>query len=78
LLATKRRCQRKIVSGVTTRCLRSIIGKTRTSAANTARSAQSQRGFGIGSAQHRDFVAQHQKFDILRRRRATQQHQQIQ
>jgi hypothetical protein len=32
----------------------------------------------IGSAQHRDFVAQHQEFNMLRRRRATEQQQQIQ
>jgi hypothetical protein len=46
-VATKRRCQRRIVPGVTKRCLRSIVGKARTSAANTARSAQSKRGFGL-------------------------------
>jgi hypothetical protein len=32
----------------------------------------------VGSAQHGDFVAQHQKLDVLGRRRATEQHQQIQ
>jgi hypothetical protein len=46
-LATKRRCQRRIVPGVTNRCPHSICGNLRTSAANTARSAQSRRGFGF-------------------------------
>jgi hypothetical protein len=46
-LATRRRCQRKIVPGVTNRCPHSIVGRARTSAAKTARSAQSRRGFGL-------------------------------
>ena len=46
-VVTKRRCQRRIVPGVTKRCFRSIVGNARTSAANTARSAQSKRGFGL-------------------------------
>jgi hypothetical protein len=37
----------QIVLGVTNRCTRSIFGMARTSAANTARSAQSRRGFGL-------------------------------
>jgi hypothetical protein len=37
-----------------------------------------QTGLWISSAQHGDFMPQHQKFDVLRRRRATQQHSQIQ
>jgi hypothetical protein len=45
--ATRRRCQRRIVPGVTKRCPRSIVGSLRTSAANTARSAQSRRGVGL-------------------------------
>ena len=67
VLVIRRRCQRRIVPGVTTRCRRSICGNLRTSAANTARSAQSSRGVGWGSAQHGDFVAQHQEFEILGR-----------
>jgi hypothetical protein len=50
---------------VPTRCLRSIGGNLRTSAAKTARSAQSRR-CRVGSAQHGEFVTQHQEFDILR------------
>jgi hypothetical protein len=46
-LVTRRRCQRRIVPGVTNRCTRSIGGRARTSAANTARSAQSIRGWGL-------------------------------
>lgn len=45
-LAIRRRCQRRIAPGVTKRCRRSIVGRARTSAAKTARSAQSRRGFG--------------------------------
>jgi hypothetical protein len=41
-----RRCQRRIVFGVTRRWQRSVRGDRRTSAANTARSAQSVRGRG--------------------------------
>jgi hypothetical protein len=43
-LATRRRCQRGIVPGVTKRCPRSICGNLETSAARIARSAQSRRG----------------------------------
>jgi hypothetical protein len=32
----------------------------------------------IGSAQHGNFVAQHQQLDVLGHRRATKQHQQVQ
>jgi hypothetical protein len=46
-LAIRRRCQRRIVPGVTKRCPRSILGRAQTSAANTARFAQSGRGFGL-------------------------------
>lgn len=35
------------VPGVTTRCVRSVLGNSRTSPATTARSAQSRRGFGL-------------------------------
>jgi hypothetical protein len=37
-----------------------------------------QTGLRIGSAQHGDFMPQHEKFDVLGRRRAPKQHQQIQ
>ncbi|MGH3798218.1 MAG: hypothetical protein ACRDR6_16930 [Pseudonocardiaceae bacterium] len=37
-----------------------------------------QAGLGVGSAQHGDFVTQHQEFDVLGRRRAGEQHQQVQ
>src|SRR4051794_40007802 len=43
----RRRCQRRIVAGVTRRWLRSARGNRRISAANTARSAQSRRGRGL-------------------------------
>src|SRR3712207_4244446 len=76
-LATRRRCQRRIVTGVTRRCPRSICGSLRTSAANTARSAQPRRGFWVGSAQYGDFVTQHEKLDVLGRRRAGEQQQQV-
>jgi hypothetical protein len=32
----------------------------------------------VGSAQHGDFMPQHQKLDVLRRRRAAEQQQQVQ
>jgi hypothetical protein len=32
----------------------------------------------VGSAQHGDFVAQHQEFDVLGRRRAAEQQQEVQ
>ena len=41
---TRRRCQRRTVPGVTSRCIRSRAGRSRISAARTARSAQSSRG----------------------------------
>ncbi len=44
--ATRRRCQRRTVPGVTSRCVRSRGGRSRISAARTARSAQSNRGRG--------------------------------
>jgi hypothetical protein len=46
LRMTKRRCQRRTVPGVTSRCARTCAGKSRISAARTARSAQSSRGRG--------------------------------
>jgi hypothetical protein len=46
-LPTRRRCQRRIVPGVTKRCPRSLGDNLWTSAANTARSAQSKRGVGL-------------------------------
>jgi hypothetical protein len=36
-----------------------------------------QAGLRGGSAQHGDFVTQHQELDVLRRRRAGEQHQQV-
>ena len=44
---TRRRCQRRTVPGVTSRCARSLAGRSRISAAITARSAQSSFGFGF-------------------------------
>jgi hypothetical protein len=46
LLRTRRRCQRRILSGVTRRWPRSARGSRRTRAAKIARSAQSRRGLG--------------------------------
>jgi hypothetical protein len=45
--ATRRRCQRRTVDGVTSRWPRSPRGRCRTSAASTARSAQHGRGLGL-------------------------------
>ncbi len=45
--ATSRRCQRSSVPGVTIRCPRSALGRTRASAASTARSGQVIFGFGF-------------------------------
>ncbi len=42
----RRRCHRRTVPGVTSRCVRSAVGRSRMSAARTARSAQSYRGLG--------------------------------
>jgi hypothetical protein len=46
LFLTRRRCHRKTVPGVTSRCARRLPGRCRISAASTARSAQSSRGRG--------------------------------
>ena len=42
-----RRCQRSSVPGVTIRRARSAFGRTRASAASTARSVQDRRGLGF-------------------------------
>ena len=47
VLGTHRRCHLRIVSGVTRRWQRTAGGSRRTSAANTARSAQSRRSRGL-------------------------------
>jgi hypothetical protein len=47
LRAVRRRCQRRTVPGVTSRCARSLAGRSRISVARTARSAQSSRGRGF-------------------------------
>ena len=60
LRGAKRRCQRRTVPGVTSRCTRSLPGRSRISAAITARSAQSKRGRGWVPAQHGDLMPQHQ------------------
>ncbi len=44
---TRRRCHRRTVPGVTSRCARSVLGNCRISAVSTARSAQSSRGRGL-------------------------------
>jgi len=44
---TRRRRHRTTVPGLTSRCARSVPGKSRISAAMTARSAQSSRGLGL-------------------------------
>jgi len=44
----RRRCQRRMVPGVTSRCARRLAGRSRISVARTARSAQSSRGRGSG------------------------------
>jgi site-specific DNA recombinase len=46
-VVTSRRCHRNTVAGVIRRWPRSAAGRRRISAANTARSAQSRRGFGL-------------------------------
>ncbi|HLX50094.1 MAG TPA: hypothetical protein VKS82_17340, partial [Streptosporangiaceae bacterium] len=45
--AAIRRCQRSSVPGVTIRHARSAFGRTRASAASTARSLQDRCGFGV-------------------------------
>ena len=45
--ATRRRCQRRMVPGVSSRCAYSVLGRWRISAASTARSAQSTGGLGL-------------------------------
>lgn len=47
LAAASRRCQPNTVLGVTSRCVRSSLGISPISAANSARSAQSSRGLGF-------------------------------
>src|SRR5437868_137555 len=44
LRVTRRRCQRRTVPGVTSRCARSLAGRSRISAARIERSAHSRRG----------------------------------
>ena len=46
-VVTRRRCRRRTVPGVTSRCIRSFAGRSRMSAARIARSAQSSRGRGL-------------------------------
>jgi hypothetical protein len=77
-LATRRRCQRRIVPGVTTRCPRSICGNLPTSAARIARSAPVHPRPRIRSPQDGNFVAQQQELDVLGRRRTAEQQQQVQ
>ena len=60
LRVTRRRCQRRTVPGVTSRCARSLAGRSRTSAARTLRGRPSREpGPGTGMAQHGDLVPQH-------------------
>jgi hypothetical protein len=47
LRATRRWCQRNTVPGVTSRCARTSLGNSLTSAANTVRAGHSSRGFGF-------------------------------
>jgi len=59
--AIRRRCHRRTVPGLTSRCTRSVAGRSRMSAARTARSAQPGPGPGIGAAQHGHLVPQHEQ-----------------
>jgi hypothetical protein len=59
--------------GVTRRCPRSTAGRCRMSAASSARSAQSRRGLGVGSAEYGGLVAQDEELDFLGRRCAGEQ-----
>jgi hypothetical protein len=70
-LATRRRCQRRIVPGVIKRCPRSILGRAGP-ARRTLLDPPSPAELRVGSAQHSDFVTQHQEFDVLGRRRAAE------
>jgi len=49
---------------VTSRCIRSFEGRSRISAASTARSAQSSPGPRMGPAEHGDLV-QHEQLSVL-------------
>ena len=71
--AAMRRCQRSNVPGVTIRHVRSAFGKTRASAASTARSVQDKCGLGIRPVQHRDLVPQHEYLRVPGRGRPRQQ-----
>ncbi len=75
-LATKRRCQRRIVPGVTKRCFRSIVARPEP-ARRTPLDPPSPSEASKWLCAARDFVAQHQELDILRRRRATEHQQQV-
>jgi hypothetical protein len=72
--AIRRRCQRRTVPGVISRCLRNRAGRTRISAARTARSGQSSGG-RPGAAQYRNLVPQDEQFGHLGRCRAAEQDQ---
>ena len=73
LPVTSRRCHRRTVPGVTSRCALSFRGRSRISAARIARSAQSSLGRGMGAAQHGDLVPKHEQLGVLGGRRAAEQ-----
>jgi hypothetical protein len=59
-LATKRRCQRRIVPGVTRRCPRCIPRQHPDQRGEDRSVCPVQAGLRVGSAQHGDFMTQHQ------------------
>jgi hypothetical protein len=76
-VVTRRRGQRGIVPGVTRRCLHSMGGSLRTSAAKAHSIRSIQAGLGVDFARHGDVVTHHQELNVLRRRRAGEQQQQV-
>jgi hypothetical protein len=57
---TRRRCHRRTVPGVTSRCIRSRGGRSRFSAAGPV-----EPGPRMGAAQHGDLVPQHEQPGLL-------------
>jgi hypothetical protein len=71
-LAARRRGQRRIVPGVTGRWLAQHWWQPPDERGEDRSIRPVQTGLGVDSAQHGDFVTQHQELNVLRRRRAAQ------
>ena len=75
-MRTRRRCQRRMVSGVTRRWQRSARGSRRIERGEDGPVRPVQAWSGVGAAQHGDLVPQHEQLDVLGGGRAAQQQDQ--